>query len=708
MSVKGCRGTCRLRQMTLSLVQEQPKMKDYPPEKLRSVAVIGHGSTGKTSLCDSLLYRSGGADRLGSVDDGTSVFDYSAESRERKHSLCLSMGICEWSGHRVNLLDTPGLEDFHGNTIGGISASDGVILVLDGTDGVEVGSYKTWNFASDADVPVMIWVNRVDRENADFGRVLSEARDSLSMHVVPFVFPVVEGGSFKGLVNVLTGKAVDPSGREMPVPDSAKDSFDTYRAQLMEEAAETDEALMEAYFANDTLSPDELAAGIRTAVSRRDLFPLFCGTARPPSGQEFLLDAVTGFIPSPLERHPEHAEDGSEVNPDQSGPFVARAFNTNLDKHVGDLVYIRVLRGGIKGSEDVSNTDRNQTERLGNYYFVNGAERIDASRLVTGDVAAVAKLKQTVTNQTLSGKGKAVRLRPIAFPAPVYRTAIAPKKRGEEDKMGAGLSKLAAQDPTFVVKNETEIGQTTISGMGEQHINVMLERLKDLVGVEAETFKPRIAYHETISRTASGAYKHKKQSGGRGQYGHVFLRLEPLPRGEGFVFESEVVGGTVPTKFIPAVEKGVVEALSNGPISGSKVVDVKAVVYDGSSHSVDSSDMAFKLAASRCFKEVMMQAGPALLEPIMDLEITVPEEFMGDVMGDINSRRGRIQGMEADGTFQIIRAQVPEAELYQYTNALKSLTQARGSFRQQFAFYEPAPRDVQDRIASETSSEEEG
>ncbi len=683
-------------------------MKEYSPDKLRTLSVIGHGSVGKTSLCDSLLFCSGGSERLGSVDDGTSVFDHSAESRDRKHSLCLSMGICEWSDHRINLLDTPGLEDFYSETIGGISASDGAILVLDGTDGVEVGSYKTWNFAAEAGIPVMLWVNRVDNENADFERVLGETRDNLSKHVIPAVFPIMEGASFKGLVNVLKGTAVDDKDSEMPIPDSAKDMYETCLAQLTEEAAETDEELMEAYFANDSLTPEEMAKGLRAAIGQRDLFLLFCGVSKPPTGQRFLLDAIGEFIPSPLERRPELTEKGDEVSPDPSGTFVARAFNTSLDRHVGDMVHIRVLRGSIKGSVDVVNSSRNSGERMGNYYYVNGSERLDTARLVTGDVAAVAKLKHTATNQTLTDKGKQVVLRPIAFPEPVYRAAIIPGKRGEEEKMGSGLNKLSSQDPTFVVRNEAEIGQTTVSGMGEQHINVMLKRLKDLVGVEAEVFRPRIAYHETISRTASGAYKHRKQSGGRGQYGHVFLRLEPLPRGEGFVFKSEVVGATVPTKFIPAVEKGIMETLGNGPISGSRVVDVKAVVYDGSSHSVDSSDMAFKLAASKCFKEVMMQAGPALLEPIMNLEITVPEEFMGDVMGDINTRRGRIQGMEADGNFQIIRAQVPEAELYQYTNTLKSLTQARGSFLQTFAFYEPVPKDLQERIAAETKSEDEG
>jgi len=677
-------------------------MKDYSPDELRTVAVIGHGSVGKTSLCEALLFRSGGSERLGAVDDGSSIFDHSAESREKKHSLSMSMGICEWSGCRINLLDTPGLADFYGETIGSIAASDGAILVLDGTDGVEVGSFKTWNFASDAGIPVMIWVNRVDRDHSDFQRVLDEARENLSKHVIPAVFPIIEQDSFKGLVNVISGKATDPKGSEMDIPDSVRNDFDTYRAQLIEEAAEVDEELLEAFFANDTLSQDELEKGIRTAVVNRDLFLLFCGVSIPPAGSGYLLDAITEYMPSPLERKPELVVGGGEILPDPSGSFVARAFSTTLDKHVGDLVYIRVIRGGIKGSVEVVNSSKSTSERLGNYYYVNGADRIDTSRLVTGDVAAVAKLRQTSTNQTLTEKGKSVVLESIALPQPVYRVAITPRKRGDEDKMGTGLHKLTSMDPTFVVRNEMEIGQTTISGMGDQHISVMLQRLKDMVGVEAEVFKPGIAYHETISRTASGSYKHKKQSGGRGQYGHVFLRLEPMPRGEGFVFKSEVVGASIPTKFIPAVEKGINETLGDGPISGCRVVDVKAVVYDGSSHSVDSSDMAFKLAARKCFKEVMMQAGPILLEPIMNLEITVPEEYMGDVMGDINSRRGKIQGMEAEGRFQIIKALVPEAELYQYSNSLKSLTQARGSFQQNFTYYEPVPRDVQDRIAADS------
>ncbi len=682
-------------------------MKDHASSTLRTVSVIGHGSTGKTSLCDALLFVSGGAERLGSVSDGTSAFDHTAESRDRKQSLSASLGICEWKDHRINIIDTPGFADFYGEAIGAISVSDASVLVLDAAAGVEVGSIQTWGFAARAEVPLFIWVNRVDRENADFERVLEHAREALNRRVIPLSFPIGSGPSTGGIVEVLTGRAFDRSGAEIPVPASEAGSLEAWRKELVECAAETDETLMESFFANDTLSQEELDRGLRAAVAGRNLFPMMAGCSVPPMGQSTILDAITRLVPSPLEGRPAKATDGSEVAPDQGGPFVARVFRSTIDRHVGDMVYFRVLRGSVEGQVDVHNTTRNTPERLGNYYYVSGSRRMDASKLVTGDIAAAAKLKVTATNDTLSDRQKQVVLEPIAFPNPVYRAAIAPKKRGEEDKLGVGLTKLSALDPTLVFRNEAEIGQITLSGMGEQHLATILARLKDLYAVEAELSKPRIAYHETISRTVSGQYKHKKQTGGRGQYGHVFLRLEPMPRGEGFQFTSEVVGGTVPTKFIPAVEKGVLDCLDRGPVAGSKVVDVKAVVYDGSSHAVDSSDMAFKLAASKCFKHLMLEAAPQVLEPLMNLEITVPDEFMGDVIGDVNARRGKILGMDSEGGFQVIRALVPEAELYQYTSSLRSLTQARGSFSQSFSHYEPVPREVQERIMAEVTREEE-
>ena len=682
-------------------------MKNYNSEKLRTVAVLGHGSVGKTSFCDALLFAGGGCERLGSVDDGTSVFDYTSESREKKHSFGSSMATLDWNGIKVNIIDTPGLADFHGETIGAISASDMTILLLDGKDGVEVGSFKTWNFAKTENIPVFIYVSRVDRENANFDRVVEQAKEMFNRHVVPVVFPVMDGDSFIGVVNAITRKAFDASGNEMEVPESAKEQCEDYRMQLIEEAAEADEELMDIFFANETLTAEELKKGIKLAVKNRGMFPLYCGVSIPPVGQRFVLDAIVEYAPSPLEATPAPVIDGDPVLPDPKGGFVARAFSTKHDKHVGDMVYLKILRGSVEGSHEAINIARHQTERLGNYYYMNGSSREDATRMVVGDIMAVAKLKGTITNDVLCDKSDQVKLVPISFPNPVYRAAIRAKKRGDEDKMGAGLHKLGAMDPTFITRNEGNIGQTTVNGMGELHLMTMLARLKEMSGVEAELFKPKIAYQETITKKANGAYKHRKQSGGRGQYGHVLMRIEPTPRGEGYVFSSEVSGGNVPTKYIPAVEKGVVEALHKGPLSGSEVIDVKAVVTDGSAHAVDSSDMAFKLAASKCFQNLMMEAGPILLEPIMALEITVPDDYMGDVMGDVNSRRGKIQGMEAHGGFQVIKAAVPQAELYQYTSSLRSLTQARGSFTQVFSHYEATPREVQKKIMEDYQKDEE-
>ena len=682
-------------------------MKNYNSEKIRTVSVLGHGSVGKTSFCDAMFFTGSGADRLGSVDEGTSVFDYSSESREKKHSFSSSLASIEWKDHKINILDTPGLADFHGETIGAVSASDMSILLIDGTDGVEVGSFKTWKFAKKANVPVVIYVSRVDRENAIFERVVEQAKEMFNKHVVPVVFPIIENDIFAGLVNVISQTAVDATGNDIPVPDSAKDQMQEFRSQLVEEAAEADEALMEIFFENETLTEEELSKGLKLAVKNRGLFPLYAGISIPPVGQNFVLDGIVDYCPSPLEATPVAVTAGEPVLPDPKDGFVARAFSTKHDKHVGDVVYIKVLRGSVEGSHEAINVNRSQSERLGNYYFMNGSSREDANKMVVGDILAVAKLKGTITNDVLCDKNKQVKLVPVAFPSPVYRAAIRAKKRGDEDKMGSGLHKLGAMDPTFITRNESNIGQTTVNGMGELHLMTMLARLKDMSGVEAELFKPKIAYQETITKKANGAYKHRKQSGGRGQYGHVLMRIEPKPRGEGYEFASEVSGGNVPTKFIPAVEKGVVEAMHKGPISGSEVIDVKAIVTDGSSHAVDSSDMAFKLASSKCFQTLMMEAGPILLEPIMTLEITVPDDYMGDVMGDVNSRRGKIQGMESQGGFQVIMAAVPQAELYQYTSSLRSLTQARGSFTQSFSHYEATPRDVQKKIMEDFQTDEE-
>lgn len=685
-------------------------MKNYSSEKLRTIAVIGHGSVGKTSLCDALYFVGGGTERLGSVNNDTSHFDHSPESRERKHSLASSIGIIECNNHKINLIDTPGLADFYGDTIGSLAVADGAVLILDGTDGVQVGSLKTWTYALKYNLPLIIWVNRVDREGADFNRAISDAQKSLNKSVIPFVFPIINNGRFAGLIDVLAEKAIDSSGKDISVPADFQDELQTYRMQIMEAAAETDDELLEKYFETETLSQSEIETGIQKAIVSRSIFPAFCGHSVPPAGQQFLLNALVAYMPSPLERSPETALEGdseTEVKPDSTGKFCARTFSTKADAHMGEIIFIRVLRGSINGTTDIVNTSVNSSERLGNYYLINGANRIDTDSLSTGDIAAVAKLKSTHTNDTLAAKGSKLVLTPISFPEPVYRVAIATKKRGDEEKMGGTLSRISSQDPTFIFKNEAEIGQTTVSGMGELHLNVILGRLKNQTGVETETFKPRIAYHETISKTASGSYKHKKQSGGRGQYGHVFIRLEPLPRGDGFEFNSEVVGGNVPTNFIPAVEKGVIEAMKSGPISKSKVVDLKAVVYDGSFHPVDSSDMAFKIASVKCFKDVMMNAGPSLLEPIVMLEVMVPDEFMGDVMGDLNTRRGRIQGIEAEGTFQVIKASVPESELFQYSSTLKSISQARGSFTQTFIGYEPVPKDIREKVMAEVQSDEE-
>jgi len=684
-------------------------VKDYSIDRIRNIGVVSHGDVGKTSLVESMLYSAGVTTRLGTVDDGTTVTDYSSEEIERKITISTALAYAEWKNHKLNILDTPGYSDFIGEVISSLRVADAAVILLNATAGVEVGTESAWRIIQRFQLPAFIFVNRMDKEHANFEQAIQMARERFGSAVVPVQFPITEGENFKAVIDLIKMKmltyATDTSGKysEDDIPADLQEKASELRKQLEESIAENDEALMEKYFETEKLEAEELEQGLRKEVINRNIIPLLCGVATANMGSQRLMDMIIEFSPSPadsgrIKGQKPGTTDEIELTPDVNESFSGLVFKTVAEQHVGELSFFRVYSGALKSGMDVLNALRGSTEKIGQIYFMCGKTRKDAPVIQAGDIGAVVKLKNTHTSDTLCDKKKSILLEKIEFPEPVIRTALVPRTKGDEEKISNALSSIHEEDPTFVVHYDTEIRQLLMLGQGEAQFDIAVKRLKEKFGVEVDTMEPRIPYRETIRAKVEIQGKYKKQSGGRGQYGDCHLRLEPLPRGSGFEFSDEIVGGVIPSKYIPAVEKGIREAMEEGVLAGHKVVDMKVAVYYGSYHSVDSSDMAFKIAASMGFKKGFLQAKPVLLEPIYDVEVTVPEEYMGDVMGDISSRRGKISGMDAEGPFQIIRAKVPLAELYKYSTSLRSLTQGRGLHRRSFSHYEEVPAEIQQKI----------
>lgn len=692
-------------------------MKSYTIDKIRNVGVIAHGDVGKTSLVEAMLYSAGATTRLGKVEDGTTTTDFSPEEIERGITINSSIGVAEWKKHKLNLIDTPGFSDFIGEVICGLRVADSVIVMLSSTAGVEVGTELTWNIAKDYQLPAFVFINRMDKEHADFNNVLQMAKDRIGSAVVPLQIPVNAGESFNTVVDLIKMKLLtftDEKGAytEGEIPADLADQAQEMRKQLEESIAENDEALMEKYFETEKLEPEELKAGLRKEIRNRNIIPLLCGAASNNAGASRLMDILVEFGPSPqdmgeVKGTKPNSDDEVSFQADSASPVSALIFKTIAEQHIGELSFFRVFSGTLKSGMEVQNISQSSSEKIGQIFFTNGKNRKDAQEIGAGDIGAAVKLKNTHTGDTLADKKSPILLPKIKFPAPVIRTAVQPKNKGDEDKLANGLHSIHEEDPTFVVNYDTEIKQMLMMGQGEIQFDIAVKRLKEKFGVEVETSEPRIPYRETIRAKVEKQGKFKKQSGGRGQYGDCHLRLEPQPRGEGFVFLDEVVGGVIPGKYIPAIEKGVRETMETGVIAGYPVVDVKVAVYFGSYHSVDSSDMAFKVAGSMAFKKAFNEARPVLLEPVYDVEVVVPEEYMGDVMGDISGRRGKISGMDAEGPFQIIKAKVPLAELYKYSTTLRSITQGRGIHRRAFSHYEEVPSDIQAKIMAAYEQDEE-
>ncbi|MFH1313782.1 MAG: elongation factor G [Candidatus Eisenbacteria bacterium] len=693
-------------------------MREYKSSNIRNVVLVSHGGAGKTSLAECLLFAAKATQRLGRVDEGSSILDYADDEVDRKITINLAVAHLDWRDVRINLIDTPGYADFYGDTKAGIRAADAALVLVKADGGVEVGTEKVWEFADEYSLPRMIVVNRMDKEYADFDKVVDQARSHLRGPVVVAQLPVGKGDAFSGVVDLFSMKyykydrSGSGAGMMHEIPAEMVDQAKTMRKKMVESIAECSDELLEAYLEDKEINADVLSQAYRQGFATGKITPVVCASSQFNIGTQQILDSMTHVFPSPVDigtfkaRTPQETEE-SERKVSSDEPFAALVFKTISEPHVGDMSILRVYRGKVLEGTDVFNVTKDTTERFTQIYTLMGRERREVNRLVAGDIGATVKLRETGTNDTLCAKNSPVIIHPIEFPKPVVRDAIEAKTKGDEDKISSGLARLHQEDRTFSMTVDGETKQTLISGLGELHLDVVLKRLKDRFNVDVILLKPRVAFRETIRNKAESQGKYKKQTGGRGQYGDVWLRVEPLPRSAGFEFANKLVGGSVPTKYVPAVEKGVVESMEAGPLAGYKVVDLKATIFDGSYHDVDSSDMAFKIASSMAFKKSFMDAKPILLEPIMNITVTVPDEHLGDVMGDLSGKRGKIQGIEAKGHLQVIRAKVPLAELYKYSTTLRSMTQGRGGYEREFSHYEEVPHEAAQKVIDEAKAEKE-
>jgi len=682
---------------------------------IRNVGLIGHSGSGKTSLAEAMLYDSGATDRLGKIDDGNTVCDYDPEEIKRKISISTTIAPCEWKNIKINLLDTPGYFDFVGEVKSALRVVENAVIVTCAVSGVEVGTEQVFKYAKDEGIPCIFFINKMDRENANFNKVMEQIRELFGTKAVPFQLPIGSEANFNGVVDIVAQKAYTFDGKnvkECPIPDELRDEVENYRSVIMEAAAETDDELLMKYLEGEELTQEEIQKGLKAGVHKGDIYPILCGSSLTNKGITLLMDTIVNYCASPEERPVEvgtkaGSNEEISIKCNASEPFSALVFKTLADPFVGKLTMFKVFSGTLKSDSQVYNVTQDQTEKFGQIYVLKGKKQENVTEVYAGDIAAVAKLQNTSTNDTLATKENPVLLKPIEFPKPVLTLAAVPKSSGDEDKISAGLSRLMEEDKTFEVTKNNETGQLLVSGMGEIHLEVLSAKLSNKFGSEVVLSIPAVPYRETIRGTTKVEGKHKKQSGGRGQYGHVWLELQPIDIEKEFEFEDKIFGGVVPKQYVPAVEKGIREALKEGVLAGYPMVGVKAILYDGSYHPVDSSEMAFKIAASMAFKKGAVQAKPVLLEPIMNITVVVPDSYMGDIIGDLNKRRGRVLGMEPKDGMQHIKAQVPMAEMFRYATDLRSMTQGRGSFSSTFSHYEEVPAMIAEKIIAEAQKNKE-
>ncbi len=692
-------------------------MGKYEVSKIRNLSVVAHGGAGKTSLIEAMLFNGGIIDRMGSVDAGNTVTDFDPEEIERKITISSAVCFCDWQGHRFNIIDTPGFINFIEDTRGCLRVSDGAVLIVSAISGVKAETEKIWKYACEYELPRVVFVNKMDRENASFVRAIGDLEKSFEIDAIPLTLPIGEGPQMKGVIDLIRMKAYEYSdGKKTEIDMPSSPEIEEYRKKLVEKVAEADDALIEKYLEGEDLTEEEILKGVKEGSLTRRFLPVLCGSATANMGVDLLLDSIVLCLPSPEEMarirpiSGKNPKDGTDVlrKPSEDEPFSAYVFKTIADPFAGKLTIMRVYSGTLKSDSTVYNASSETKERIGQVSYLLGKKQVSAQTLGPGEIGVVAKLKNTNTGDTLCDESAPIVFEPVKFSEPIISYAISPKSKGDEEKVSAGLQRILEEDPTLKYHRDEESKEMIISGMGQVHIEVALQKLKRKFGVDVEMKTPKIPYRETIRTRAKAQGKYKKQSGGRGQYGDCWIEIEPLPRGEGFEFVDKIVGGVIPRQYIPAVEKGIVETMKQGILAGYPMVDVKVTLYDGSYHSVDSSEMAFKIAGSLAIKKAAMDAKPVLLEPVMKVEVITPDDALGTVIGDLNSKRGKVQGVEPQaGGNQKIIALVPMAEMLTYANQLHSMTSGRGLYSMEFSHYEEVPTNIAQKIIEERKKEKE-
>ncbi|HAJ34420.1 MAG TPA: elongation factor G [Chloroflexi bacterium] len=683
-------------------------MAKYKTEQIRNVALLGHGGAGKTTLTEALLYKTGVITRMGRVEDGSTVSDWDAEEHRRGISINLSVIPVEFENIKLNLIDAPGYQDFVGEVISALHAAEAGLLVVDAVAGCQVGTELAYDHLRELQKPRIVFVNRMDRENANFTNAVQSMRTTLGDEkIVPFQIPIGSADSFKGIVGLIEMKAyLGPEGKEAPIPADFLAEAEAARVALVEAAAEADDELIMKYLEGEELTIDEVRHGLHVGVKNCAITPVYCGTATGGIGLERLMQALRRYVPAPNERSVAGLKGGAEImlNSDVNGPVAGAVFKTIIDRYIGRMNYIRVFSGKIARDAQIANARTGKSVRVANLFSVRGKDLQNLDELVAGDIGVITKLDDVQTGDTLCAPDQILTVTPPSYPRPLYSVAVTPVSQADSAKMGPSLTSVCEEDPTLRYQTISATKQTVLQGMGETHVDVAVHRMSQKFGTNVEVAVPKVPYQETITKTASAQYRHKKQTGGAGQFAEVHLRVEPLPAG-GYEFTSEVFGGAISSSFYPSIEKGIKSVMENGVIAGYPVVDVKAIVYDGKEHPVDSKDIAFQTAGREVFKLAFKAANPVLLEPIYIVEVTVPDEYMGDVMSDFNTRRGRVLGMEQKNNRTVVRATVPLAEIMRYSTDLRSMTQGRGVYTIEFDHYEPVPAHVAADIIAQHKEE---
>ncbi len=679
-------------------------MKQYETKDIRNVSFVGHGTSGKTSLVESILFKAGATKRLGSVDEGTSVSDFDSEEKERKTTIDSSILHCNWQGREINILDTPGYPDFISGSIGALSAVETAVIVISATNGIQVNTQKMWSIAREAGLTQIIVITKMDGENIDFPALLDSIQNTFGQECLPLMLPVGHGAGFKGVVDILNLPDEVPGD----VIGDVKDN----REKLVEAIVSVCDEQLERYLEGQEIEVEKLHGCFSTAIASGSIVPILCCENKESLGVKEIIDVIAKFAPSPEKGLVRmctsmKGEEKKEVEISKNDPFSAQVFKSITDPFVGKLSFFRIYSGTLEGHPEIYNTRSKKNEKIGHMFKTFGKEQQEIKRAIPGDIVTISKVDDISVSDTLCDPNAIVKFKDIKFPNPMASLAIEPKSRGAEQKISETLNRLVSEDSTFKVSRDAQTHELVVTGMSNLHLNVILTRLKSRYDIEVEARQPKIPHKETITAKASAQYKHKKQTGGKGQYGEVYLRVEPLERGGGFEFKSEIVGGAIPSQYIPAVEKGLKETIAKGILSNNPIVDVKVALYDGSFHNVDSSEAAFKIAASKAFNLAFNDAKPVLLEPVVNIEVTIPSEFMGDITGNLSSRRGRVQGMDSFGDLQVLKASIPMDEVKNYETELKSMTGGRGSYSMEFSHYDIIPSHLTQAIIAQAKKKAE-